>query len=306
MALEIKTATTIDEQIQRLKDRGMLFEDEQKAKETLLDIGYYRMGFYWFHMEKRYPNKENRDHCFKTGAKFETASRLYQFDQSLRRILSSYLLDIEVNIRTKVIYHISNRYKDNPTWFADNRLIMQPYINQLEQNYKTQIANNDVIKRHARKHINDKYAPAWKTLEYMSFGDLIRLIDNLKSEEDKKIIFNCYGLSDDKTFPNYVNIIRQLRNNCAHGHPIFDFIAAKSLRAAKFKKVINQKNLSPTFYSDLQGSLLVVQYFLYYLSGHKGDTFREEMKHLFLQDIQDDLQPIVGFLQNIPWLNEKL
>ena len=41
-------ATTITDQIQKLKDRGMDFQcDEEKVKEHLLDIGYYRLGFYW-------------------------------------------------------------------------------------------------------------------------------------------------------------------------------------------------------------------------------------------------------------------
>ena len=36
----MKYATTIEEQIQKLKDRGLGIEDEEKAKEVLLDIGY--------------------------------------------------------------------------------------------------------------------------------------------------------------------------------------------------------------------------------------------------------------------------
>ena len=49
------TATTIEEQIVLLKNRGMEIEDEKKAAECLLDIGYFRLGFYWFPFEKSYP-----------------------------------------------------------------------------------------------------------------------------------------------------------------------------------------------------------------------------------------------------------
>ena len=35
----MKYATTIEEQIQKLKDRGLHIDDEEKAKEVLLDIG---------------------------------------------------------------------------------------------------------------------------------------------------------------------------------------------------------------------------------------------------------------------------
>ena len=37
-------ATTIEEQIERLKQRGMTIDDESAVKEALSDIGYYRLG----------------------------------------------------------------------------------------------------------------------------------------------------------------------------------------------------------------------------------------------------------------------
>lgn len=63
--MEIKLATTTEEQIQRLKDRGMTINDEALARETLMDVGYYRLGFYWFPMEKTYPERTGRNHEFK-------------------------------------------------------------------------------------------------------------------------------------------------------------------------------------------------------------------------------------------------
>lgn len=44
----MKKAYTIEEQIARLKSNGMIFDNEEKAKEILLDVGYYRLGFYFF------------------------------------------------------------------------------------------------------------------------------------------------------------------------------------------------------------------------------------------------------------------
>ena len=43
----MKQATTIDQQIDILKGRGMQLDmGEEKAKEILNDIGYFRLGFY--------------------------------------------------------------------------------------------------------------------------------------------------------------------------------------------------------------------------------------------------------------------
>ena len=116
----MKRATTIDEQIERLQKRGMSINDKERAVDILLDMGYYRLGFYWFPMEKSYPSKERRNHNFKDGASFDKSVRLYEFDKELRNILSYYIHDIEVNLRTKVIYYVSNEYKNDPVWFVNN------------------------------------------------------------------------------------------------------------------------------------------------------------------------------------------
>ena len=40
-------------QIEKLRKRGMLLENEALAKDFLLNVGYYRLGFYWFHFEQK-------------------------------------------------------------------------------------------------------------------------------------------------------------------------------------------------------------------------------------------------------------
>ncbi len=300
----MKTATTIDEQLERLRSRGMTIGTVERAKEILLDVGYYRLGFYWFPMEKSYPKKDNRSHLFKAGTSFDKSVRLYEFDKELRQLLSLYLHDIEVNLRTKVIYHVSNKHKDNPFWFADSDVVMGPFICSFQRKYSEEIKNNDVIRRHHAKHIDHQYAPSWKTLEYISFGDLIRLIDNLKDIETKKELYAFYGLTDEHSFPNYIEIIRQMRNNCAHGHPLFDLRLYKSLRAGKFRTLL--KGDQGELWSNLNGVLLVIQYFLFYLPGNKGVQFSKDIKHLMNVHRKEDIMDIVGYLNDVPWLKEKL
>lgn len=54
----MKYATTIEQQIQKLMDRGLVITNAEKAKEVLLDIGYYRFGSYLFPFELTYPSKK--------------------------------------------------------------------------------------------------------------------------------------------------------------------------------------------------------------------------------------------------------
>lgn len=306
MSRTIKQATSIDEQIERLKNRGMIIKDEAFAKEMLAYIGYYRLGFYWFPFEQNYPQKVNRNHLFNEGTDFATSIVMYEFDKDFRTILNAYLQDIEVDLRTKVIYIISNLHKNNPTWFADRRIVKRSFIDYFTEKYNREIINNEVIRNHARYHINDRFAPAWKTLEFLSFGDLQRLIASIKDYNEQELIYKCYGFKDNKLFPNYIDTIRIVRNYCAHGHPLFDFISSRSIRAGKFKKVMKGKTLHKDFYSNIQGVLILIQYFLYYLPNNKGDKFREEMKAFLSARITSDIEPVVGFLKNTPWLEKKL
>ncbi len=119
-------ATTIEEQIALLESRGMKIDDKDKAQENLLDIGYYRLGFYWFPFEKTYPRKVRRNHLFKDGIEFDYAIKLYYFDFDLRNIFLRYISRIEVNFRTTIIYYVSNTYKDNPYWYVDSSITLIP------------------------------------------------------------------------------------------------------------------------------------------------------------------------------------
>jgi len=76
----MKYATTIEEQIQKLKDIGLHIDDEEKAKEVLLDIGSYRFGSYLFPYEFTYPSKKDRTHRLKNPTHFEDDLDLYCFD----------------------------------------------------------------------------------------------------------------------------------------------------------------------------------------------------------------------------------
>ena len=120
----MKHALNIEEQINKLKEHGMVFEDEEKAKEILLDVGYYRLGFYSFPFEKTFPSLRNRNHKLCKGTSFKEIVDLYYFDYDLRRVLLNALNRIEVNIRTTITYIISNHYKNSPTWFVDPAIML--------------------------------------------------------------------------------------------------------------------------------------------------------------------------------------
>ena len=114
MAKKTKKATTVAEQISKMINRGVVIADTKKAEEYLLDIGYYRLGFYLHPFEVTYPELgKKRRHRVNATTRIEDAVALYYFDFDLRNILNRYLSRIEVAIRTTMIYELSNKYKNN-------------------------------------------------------------------------------------------------------------------------------------------------------------------------------------------------
>lgn len=45
---KLKSATTFDEQLNKIKDRGCIIGDEVWAKDILKQINYYRLTAYFF------------------------------------------------------------------------------------------------------------------------------------------------------------------------------------------------------------------------------------------------------------------
>lgn len=161
----MKKAYTIDQQIARLKSNGMMFDNEEKAKEILLDVGYYRLGFYSFPYEIKFPRLEHRDHKLKSGTTFKSVYDFYE---------------------------------------------------------------NPIIQHHHANH-SGIYAPAWKTIEFMTIGNIITLYDSLKEPAAKDLVANAYGCSKGVFF-NYLETIRVLRNKCAHGGCIYRMDFPKGIK----------------------------------------------------------------------------
>lgn len=276
--MELKKSTTIDEQIAILRERGMIISDEDKAKEVLLDIGYFRLGFYCFPFEKDYPQKNNRTHVYIANTKFEDIIRLYYFDYDLRNILMKYINRIEINFRTYLIYFVSNKYNESPTWFADPVVVNSRYVNVFDkQVYDDKFKTTPVIKRHHKHHINDKYAPAWKTLEFMTFGSILKLFENLKSEIVKSEIAKHYGIRSVNTFLNYMEMIKVIRNTCAHSGVLFDISLPLSIANGPAGILVgDQKN-------NLQGVLFVISYILRQISKNRANEMETLINQLLIK-----------------------
>lgn len=272
----MKEAKTIDEQINILEKRGMVLDEgSEKAKEYLLDIGYYRLGFYCFAFETTYPKKENRTHEYQ-NINLSDVVKLYYLDANLRSLILKYITRIEINFKTTLIHNISVKYKNKPTWFVDPTIMDSKFIQKFDFTiYNESFRKIKVIKNHHQKYINDKYAPAWKTLEYLTFGQILTTFRALKNPIDKQLISNNFHINRANTLDNYINTIVKIRNTAAHGDVLFDF----SLPIAITNK--GPLEISRADNKNLNSSLKIIYYFLSIISENRKNEMQDEINTLF-------------------------
>lgn len=205
-----KPPLTYSQQLQQLKDRGLLIENEEKTLHLLTSVSYYRISGYWYPLLQ-----DKQNHIFKKGATFEKAFKLYCFDRELRKLVLSELEKIEIAIRAKMIYVLS--HKHGAFWFTNPALFKNPVkhadsITKIGQEYSR--SDEEFIKAFSNKY-SDSLPPAWISIEVTSFGTLSMLYGNLLPGKEKRTIANHFGVSDS-VFETWLHSIVYLRNICAH------------------------------------------------------------------------------------------
>ena len=279
-------ATTIDDQIIRLTKRGLILDyDNPKVKEVLLDIGYYRLGFYWNPFEK------NDNHEFQQDSKFSNAVSLYYLDVDLRNILLKYINRIEIHFRTKVIYYVSNKYRANPSWYAEKGIINNNFIqsvpaklSMLNRVYTLDfINNNKTLKKHHEKYPSEDYAPAWKALEFFTFGVLSNLYKNINDNDIKKRVSTSMGVQSVDKFENLMSTVVLIRNICSHGDVLYDFKTPKGL------SVLPGIDFEGSDRSSLNACIKVIAYFLEHISVNRKNDFIKDIDDLFVKNAENEV-----------------
>lgn len=227
-----KIFKTIDEQIEILRSKGMVFEDYDKAREILMRENYFFLNGY------RSPFLMNGTKRFIEGTTFEELYSLFTFDRFFRNIIFKNVLIVENNYKSIYSYVLSKKYgykeKDylNINNF-DRSKEKSRQINDLLRKLKRQIRINGYQHQATSHYINNYgYIPMWVGVKVLSFGLMSELFTILKSE-DRKEIADYYNLSPDK-IENYMSILANYRNLCAHEDILFNHETQKTIADTTF------------------------------------------------------------------------
>lgn len=204
----LKLPKTIEEQIALLDERGIGIDDYNQLRDTLINNNYYRLMGYMFQFKID-------EESYTKGIKFSQIFGIYNFDKSLRQLISPLLEIIEISFRTKIAYFMCHKYGcefymeesifQNNRWYSDFISTVDRCIKQSESEL--------FIKHHLKKY--DGRFPFWVLIEILSFTTISKFFKNINTA-DKNEFSRFYFRYDSKIIENWIQHFSIIRNICAH------------------------------------------------------------------------------------------
>lgn len=235
--MKSKIFKNLDEQIDILKSRGLIINDEEEAKQILFRENYFFINGYR-HMFTTVDKDK-----FIPGTTFEELYATFVFDRRIRNIIFKYILIIENNIKSIMSYQLSRKYgfkdKDylNPENFTQDPARSRQVFDILNK-MKRQIRVNG--RQHsATLHYlsNYGYIPMWILVKVLSFGIISELFCILKYEDQNEIA-KLYR-TDVETLSIYLSLLANFRNLCAHEDILYDHRTSRAIPNNEYHNILN-------------------------------------------------------------------
>lgn len=266
-----KPFKTIDEQIEILKNRNLIIDNEDVAKKTLQSLSYYKIvnGY-------QNPFWAKTDY-FLNGTSFFDVILFYKFDTIMRNDMLNCFLTLETKIKTIISYEYCKEYgalgyldKNNYAIKA-NATKLDKFMETMEQIKADSIKDlsNDFQSEHAQpkyfkyipvRHYIQKYhnVPLWVMMESLTLGNVSVFYELMPKKIRVNVAKSISELSqvqyNERDITTILSSMTILRNTCAHGNTIYNFKIKKNLTDNSFVKIIkndypnlNTNNLSLGF-----------------------------------------------------------
>ena len=212
---------------------------EKEAEEYFQNRNNYLRTAAYRKNYQKYLSGKNKDKYIDLD--FSYLQELSTIDMHLRNLISKMCFDIEHAMKVKLLHDIENDCKQNGYDIVYEFLNKNPYcVRQLEMKSKSPFTGDLISKyftikemenlsgKKENKIIEYDDCPVWVLLELLSFGDFIRFYKFCYEMLSKK----CISVS-------VINLVRNLRNGCAHNNCIIsDFSHGTSRPPAEISKAV--------------------------------------------------------------------
>lgn len=208
-----KPPLTIDQQIDLLASRGMVFPDRPRAFRYLSHISYFRLRGYWIPFENPVSGPK---HTFQDATTFDDVLELYIFDRKFRLLVLEAIERVEVSFRAHFANELGLRYGSH-FYLEDIHMRDAAVHGRLIDSLKTEIKRSrEVFIEHYRTtYDRPPLPPIWAASEVMSLGQLSTWFKHLKSRRDRNRIARLYAI-DERILRSFMHHLTFVRNITAH------------------------------------------------------------------------------------------
>ncbi|MDO5398523.1 MAG: Abi family protein [bacterium] len=274
----------INQQIQNLRDIGLVINDETYAQSILSNISYFRLV-------KAYSLGLKSNGKYIQNVRFEDLVELYMFNAEFRHLLFVQIERIEVSLRCRISNYFSDKYgilgyKNIDNFENKNAQIhiLQEIENEIMRNRKSPFIRN------FRENYEGGDIPFYAVVEVLSFGCLSKCYKNMKNI-DKKHIAEEYHLNF-KYLESWIESISFIRNICDHYGRLYN------ARFPKKPKLYKQYSLQGIYNGTVFAVLICMKHIL------NGDDewigFVDKLSELFLKYTKVNMSTM-GFMDN--WIS---
>lgn len=223
-----KPYLNLKDQIKHLKSKNIYIGNKATAKRILIRINFQRFLAYRLHFL-------NANNQIRAGIKLKHIYSLHEFDRELRALTSPILESIELNFRRHIAYTLGD---NNVHSYLDNKNFRDSSIHTVLldsiKKYTTNSKNRKIIQYHVNNYKDN--LPIYKVVEILSFGELSKLFENLKSApknnntlEPKDKIREFYQKNkktkkiNNRILESWLRELVEIRNKCAHYDMLWDY-----------------------------------------------------------------------------------
>lgn len=237
MLKQHKPPMNVEQQIENLKSLDCSIEDEEKARDFLNNVSYFRLikGF-GFSLKEKNSN-------YTEGVTFEQIKGLYLFNAKFRHLLFPEIEKVEINLRCRIANYFCCKYgvlgyKDCSNFenTEAHQKILEDIDAEINRNKKSPFVRN------FQQNYDGGDLPLYAAIELFSFGTLSKFYRNMKGE-DKKAIATQYNLTYTY-LESWIEHLAFVRNICAHYGRLYNAKFPKTPNLYKEyteKKVGNQR-----------------------------------------------------------------
>ena len=285
-----KNFKTINEQVEILKNKGLIIEDEISVKETLLRENYFFiMGYRHVFMTSP---KERK---FIPGTTFDEVYSLFTFDRNFRNIIFKNVLVIENQLKSVISYQLSKKYGYKEKEYLNPKNFTQDHnkarrVRDLIDKMKRQIRINATTHNATVHYMNNYgYIPLWVLVKVLSFGIVCELYTILKKEDQIEVaeVFN----TTPQVLEDILIILSNYRNLCAHEDIVFEHKTERVIPDTKYHNLMNIPQMDGEYIygkNDLFAVIIIFKILL------KNKEFR-----LMMKEIEYEIELLDGRIDSI-------